>query len=95
VRFAYEGTEYEIDLSKKNAAAFHKQLTPYLEHARKAGQGPARRRGRTVASRQEVVPSSVELRWRSRWPSGHLRVSLLLTGVTFGRGPAMAWPCWG
>ena len=52
VRFAYEGTEYEIDLSKKNAAAFHKQLAPFLEHARKAGRGPARRRGRTVASRQ-------------------------------------------
>ena len=52
VRFAYEGTGYEIDLNKKNAAAFHKQLAPFLEHARKSGRGPARRRGRTVASRQ-------------------------------------------
>jgi Lsr2 len=26
VRFAVEGTEYEIDLNKKNAAAFRKQL---------------------------------------------------------------------
>jgi nucleoid-associated protein Lsr2 len=52
VRFAYEGTEYEIDLSKKNAAAFHKQLAPFLEHARKSGRGQARRRGRSVASRQ-------------------------------------------
>ena len=45
VRFAYEGTEYEIDLSKKNAAAFHKQLAPFLEHARKSGRGQARRGG--------------------------------------------------
>src|SRR5215469_12798702 len=50
VRFACEGTEYEIDLSKKNAAAFHKQLAPFLEHARKSGRGQGRRRGRTVAS---------------------------------------------
>jgi len=39
VRFAYEGTEYEIDLSKMNAAAFHKQLAPFLEHACKSGRG--------------------------------------------------------
>ena len=52
VRFAYGGTEYEIDLSKKNAAAFHKQLAPSLEHARKSGRGQTRSRARTVASRQ-------------------------------------------
>ena len=52
VRFAFGGTEYEIDLSAKNAAAFRKQLGPYVEHARKAGRVQARRGGRTVASRQ-------------------------------------------
>ena len=36
VRFAFDGTDYEIDLNAKNAAAFGKQLTPYLEHARRA-----------------------------------------------------------
>jgi nucleoid-associated protein Lsr2 len=51
VRFAVDGTEYEIDLSAKNAAAFRKRLAPYIEHARKAGRAPARR-GRTAASRQ-------------------------------------------
>ena len=50
VRFAIGGTEYEIDLSNKHAAAFRKQLAPYLEHARKAGRG--RRRPRTASSRQ-------------------------------------------
>jgi hypothetical protein len=34
VRFAFDGTGYEIDLNAKNAAAFGKQLAPYIEHAR-------------------------------------------------------------
>ena len=49
--FAVEGTEYEIDLSAKNAATFRKQLAHYIEHARKAGRAPAPG-GRTAASRQ-------------------------------------------
>ena len=47
VRFAFDGTDYEIDLNAKNAAAFGKQLAPYLEHARKAGRAQPRRPGRT------------------------------------------------
>ena len=52
VRFAFEGTDYEIDLSAKNAAAFGKQLAPYIEHARKAGRLSVSRSGRTAANRQ-------------------------------------------
>ena len=52
VRFAFEGTDYEIDLSAKNAAAFGKRLAPYIEHARKAGRVPPGRPGRTAANRQ-------------------------------------------
>ena len=52
VRFAFDGTDYEIDLNAKNAAAFSKQLAPYLEHARRAGRAQARRPGRTAAGRQ-------------------------------------------
>ena len=52
VRFAFEGTDYEIDLNAKNAAAFHKQLAPYLEHARRAERAQPRRGGRTAANRQ-------------------------------------------
>src|SRR5690348_193306 len=52
VRFAVDGTDYEIDLSAKNAAAFGKLLAPYIEHARKAGRVQDRRAGRTAASRQ-------------------------------------------
>ena len=52
VRFAFDGTDYEIDLSAKNAAAFGKQLAPYIEHARRAGRVPSRRSGRTAVNRQ-------------------------------------------
>jgi hypothetical protein len=52
VRFAFGGAEYEIDLSKKNAKAFRKQLAPFIEHARKAGRGQARRQSRASASRE-------------------------------------------
>ena len=52
VRFGLDGAEYEIDLSKKNAAAFRHQLAPFIDHARKAGRGQRRRPGRTASSRE-------------------------------------------
>jgi hypothetical protein len=52
VRFSFEGTDYEIDLSAKNATAFAKQLAQYIEHGRKAGRAQPRRPGRTAANRQ-------------------------------------------
>ena len=51
VRFAIGGVDYEIDLSKKNAAAFRRELAPFVDHARKVGRGARRRPGRTAASR--------------------------------------------
>jgi len=52
VQFGIGGTTYEIDLNKKNAKAFRKQLAPYIEHARKAGRGQRRRSARSRSSRQ-------------------------------------------
>ena len=52
VVFGLDGTNYEIDLNKKNARTFRKQLAPFIEHARKAGRGQRRRSGRTSSSRQ-------------------------------------------
>jgi hypothetical protein len=52
VRFGLGGAEYEIDLSKKNAAAFRGKMAPFTGHARKAGRGLRRRPGRTAASRE-------------------------------------------
>ena len=45
IRFAFERTGYEIDLNAKNAAAFSKQLAPYIAHARRAGRPQPRRPG--------------------------------------------------
>jgi hypothetical protein len=50
LRFAIGGTAYEIDLNKKNARTFRKQLAPFVEHARRAGRG--QRRPRTSSTRQ-------------------------------------------
>ena len=52
VRFGLGGTDYEIDLSKKNATAFRRKIAPFVEHARKAGRGQRRRPGRTASSRE-------------------------------------------
>jgi hypothetical protein len=52
LRFGLDGSEYEIDLSNKNASTFRQQIAPYLEHARKAGRGQRRRPARTASSRE-------------------------------------------
>jgi microsomal dipeptidase-like Zn-dependent dipeptidase len=64
VRFAFDGTQYEIDLSAKNARAFRQQLTPFIEHARKPSRRSARRNARTAAGRQR----SAEVR---AWAKDH------------------------
>ena len=51
VRFGIDGSEYEIDLSKKNASKLRKQLAPFVERARKAGRAQPRL-VRTAASRR-------------------------------------------
>jgi nucleoid-associated protein Lsr2 len=52
VRFGLGSAQYEIDLSKKNARAFRKGLSQFVEHARKAGRAQSRRPARTSANRQ-------------------------------------------
>jgi Lsr2 len=49
VRFGVDSAEYEIDLSRKNAAAFRKKLAPFIDHARNTGRGQRRRPGRTAS----------------------------------------------
>jgi Lsr2 len=52
VRFGIDGADYEIDLSSKNARRFRKQVTPFIEPARKTGRRLSRRAARTPSSRQ-------------------------------------------
>lgn len=51
VRFGLGSVDYEIDLSKRNAEAFRDQLTPFIEHARKAVRAKSGRPQRTASSR--------------------------------------------
>ena len=52
LQFSIGGTQYEIDLSKKNARAFRTQVAPFIEHARRAGRGRRRQPGRAQSSRR-------------------------------------------
>jgi hypothetical protein len=76
VRFGVGGSEYEIDLSEKNAAKLRKQLAPFVEHARRAS-GQARRPVRTAASRRRsrdirawAQAQGIQLSERGRIPAG-------------------------
>jgi Lsr2 len=75
LRFGVDGSQYEIDLSSKNAAKLHKLLAPFVERARKAGSS-AHRPARTAASRRRsrdirewARAQGIELSDRGRIPS--------------------------
>lgn len=59
VRFAYLGTQYEIDLSVKNAAALSEVLAPWIAAATRVGRGSvvpggrAAKRSTTTADRDQ------------------------------------------
>ena len=52
VRFRYEGTDYEIDLSAANARAFRQELAPFITRARRPARRSAGAAKRTAAGRQ-------------------------------------------
>ena len=54
VSFSFRGTDYTIDLSKKNQAAMEKALKPYLDAASK----PAKRSSSTAAKRTATKPKA-------------------------------------
>jgi len=53
VTFAYDGTDYEIDLSKANARALEKVMATYVQHGRKVRPSRARR-STTAASKRDL-----------------------------------------
>jgi nucleoid-associated protein Lsr2 len=55
VSFGLDGSSYEIDLSKKNAAAFGKLLDRYVTAGRRSSTGGPRRR-KTAASTARSKP---------------------------------------
>lgn len=71
VRFAFEGTEYTIDLSSKNRKALEKALRPYIEAGTKVS---GRRSGGNRSARSKrSEPSSVDLATIRAWAkeNGH------------------------
>src|SRR5215472_4189095 len=87
MRFALGGAEYEIDLNKKNARRFRRQLAPFVEHARKAGQGPRRRaarrapdRERSAAIRAWARQQGIAVSDRGRIPAGVIERYQAATG---------------
>jgi hypothetical protein len=72
VVFALDGTGYEIDLSRANAAALRDALAPYTGHARRA-RGAARRRtsrgGRAGEIRSWARSQGIAVNERGRVPA--------------------------
>ncbi len=79
VRFAVDGTSYEIDLNTKNVGSFRDALAPYVSAARKAGRNTSsrgarrtssgERRGRAADIRAWARTSGIEVSERGRVPA--------------------------
>ncbi|MCW2524567.1 MAG: hypothetical protein JWO63_2902 [Frankiales bacterium] len=72
--FAIEGTEYIIDLSKKNRTAFEKALKPFIDAARPSRPASRSRRSPTksapvkkTAKSRATVKSSLDLKAIRAW----------------------------
>jgi hypothetical protein len=78
VRFALDGTEYEIDLSSAHSDELRKALELYLAHARRTGgTGKGAPRGRrasaavdTAKVREWAKGQGIEVKDRGRVPAG-------------------------
>jgi hypothetical protein len=71
--FRVDGTAYEIDLSKKNAAKLRQDFGRYIEHARRtrgrrSGRSP-RDRHRSSAVREWAKQQGIEVSERGRIPA--------------------------
>lgn len=78
VAFSLDGKSYEIDLSKKHAAALRDTFAPFVAGARRAGGGPAvvsrqkasartgRSRAETSAIREWATANGLEVSARGR-----------------------------
>ncbi len=79
VRFALDGSEYEIDLNAKHAEALRKALSKYVEAGRRtsgrvrraarSGQGPAAGRVNNTEVREWAKAQGIEVKDRGRVPA--------------------------
>lgn len=61
--FTWNGVEYEIDLSKKNAAALHRAIKPYVDAARRVPRSATRRARSARGSRSQGRDLSAIREW--------------------------------
>ena len=89
VRFALDGTDYEIDLSTKHTDELHKVLGTYIGHARKVGgtRRASRGAGRRGASaidthkvREWARGQGIEIKDRGRVPANVVEQYRTATG---------------
>jgi hypothetical protein len=80
VRFALDGTDYEIDLNAQHAAALRKAMAKYVEAARRSSGAAARRPARsgrkspasglnTTEVREWAKAQGIEVKDRGRVPA--------------------------
>ena len=67
VTFSYRGTNYEIDLGRKNASAFDKLMKPYLDAARKVTAARGGRRASSNGRRGSRSRSASDLAAIREW----------------------------
>ena len=58
VSFAFDGVEYEIDLSAANAAALAEALAPYIDAGRRVSGRKGRRSGAAGGSRSSAAAAA-------------------------------------
>ena len=59
VAFGLDGSSFEIDLSKKNAAALRKALAEFVEHGRRVRPATAAPRGSRRSARTGATPADI------------------------------------
>jgi hypothetical protein len=67
VTFGYRGTNYEIDLGRRNASAFDKTMRPYVDAARKVTTARGGRRGSSDGRRTSRRGSAGQLASIREW----------------------------
>ena len=92
VRFAIDGTEYEIDLSDRNADRLRESIAEFVGHARKVGGRGGRKAASSVAAkvskagpmRKWLMEQGYEVSDRGRIPAWLQQVYATVTDQATG-----------
>jgi hypothetical protein len=72
LRFAVDGTHYEIDLSSENIREFNEAIAGFVESARKVNTKSDGRRARTIGStHRDTAPSREQIQAVRQWARQH------------------------